>query len=108
VLLSGGGSFLFSNHPVNPQNQDGADKCAQKTSGLARLIPPNRFAEKGGEKSAADSQQDGDDEPTRVFARHEQFGARAGEQADQDCVKHGNFSFPNADEPEQKEFCKLI
>ena len=66
------GSFAFK-HPVDDEEDDGADDRGDKAGRFAFTIPMQGTADKPGEKRAGNAKENRDDEAARVFARHQKF-----------------------------------
>ena len=75
-----------SNQPINKQKQHRANYRSDKTGWLPRLVPADDAAEKSGQESARDAEQNRDQTTARIAAWHQQLCDGADDQADNECA----------------------
>src|SRR5687768_7365191 len=72
-----------SDQAIEQQQQNGAHKRGNPPGLLARPDEPERSSEKPAQQRAGDADQDGDDNPARVLAGHDQLGQRTDDKTEQ-------------------------
>src|SRR3954447_2478915 len=73
-------------HPINEQDDDGANDGADQACAFAWAIPAERLAEIGGNKRTDDSQNSGQNETGGlIVSGHDELRNDAGDEANDDC-----------------------
>ena len=76
-----------SEEVVDGEQDDGSDHGHDEASGLAFLIEPESPTDPSADDGSGDSEQHCDDETTRVFSGHDEFGDGPHDEADQNYPK---------------------
>jgi len=84
--MKSGSGPAFLHHSIDDEEEDRSRRGDEQTAEVKRLDLPeaDETSEEATEDGARDPDQDRDDEPAGVFARHDEFGDRPGHEAEQD------------------------
>ena len=78
--------LFFPEDPVSDEQEDRSDGCDEDAADVERLDFPesDEGSEKATDHAAGDADEDGDENPARVFARHDELRECAGHETEKD------------------------